>query len=244
MENPSPITAEVPAIKTQEFNWQTSVPLAIVIAGLMISSSVLYVGNFGDATIAQAPDEPVIVADPQVLIGTNEPAIGSVTAKVTIVEFSDFQCPFCRSFFEDTYGQLKKAYIDTGKVRLIFRDFPLSFHAAAKPAALAAQCANDQGKFWEYHDALFIEQAKQGNGTVTFGATELKLWASQLGLNMTTFNTCFDSAQHEQGIADDVRIGSDAGVSGTPSFFINGKLLVGAQPFSAFQQLIEKELKN
>jgi protein-disulfide isomerase len=246
MENPS----IVPAEKAPTSSWHTNVPLAIIIAGLMVSSSIVYVGKFGTATIAQAPqavagdDTTAPVVDPKTLLGANDPSIGSADAKVTIVEFSDFQCPFCRAFFEDTYAQLKKTYIDTGKARLVFRHFPLSFHPAAKPAALAAQCANDQSKFWQYHDKIFIEQAKKGNGTVEFGSTELKLWASQLGLNMETFNSCFDSAKYAKDIEDDIQVGSNAGVSGTPSFFINGKLLVGAQPFSAFQKAIDAELGN
>lgn len=235
-------------MNTETPAWLTA-PIAILIAAVMVSASIIYVGSGSTASLLGAgsdvpsvSNKPVVVKDPATLFGPTDPSQGNPDAKVTIVEFSDFQCPYCRAFFEGAYTQIKQQYIDTGKVRLVFRDYPLSFHPAAKPAALAAGCAQDQGKFWEYHDRMFIEQGKQGTGTITFGATELKSWASQLGMNMTTFNNCLDSSKYAAAVEADTKAGAAAGVSGTPSFFINGELLVGAQPFATFKAAIDKAL--
>lgn len=226
--------------------WLTA-PVAILLGAVMVSATLMYTRTGGTAAIgggtAVATPTPVVIKDPSTLFGPTDPVLGNADAKVTIVEFSDFQCPFCRAFFTDAYAQIKTAYIDTGKAKLVYRDFPLSFHPASKPAALAAQCANDQGKFWEYHDKVFSEQEKLGQGTVTFGVPELKTWAAQIGLNMAQFNPCLDSAKHEADVAADTAAGTAAGVSGTPSFFINGKLVVGAQPFSVFKAAIDAALK-
>ena len=173
----------------------------------------------------------------------DDPFMGDKNAPVTIIEFSDFQCPFCRRFWSDTLSQIKTQYIDTGKVKLVYRDFPLdSIHPGAKPAAEAAECAEDQGKFWEMHDKIFEEQNKQGQGTVQFGVTDLKNWAGELGLDQDKFDSCLDDGKYADEVAKDFQDGAQAGVQGTPSFFINGKQLSGAQPFAAFQQAIDAEL--
>jgi protein-disulfide isomerase len=164
-----------------------------------------------------------------------DPSIGSKDAKVTIIEFSDFQCPFCERFFSQTYPQIKSAYIDTGKVRFVYRDFPLSFHAMAQKSAEAGECANEQGKFWEYHDKIFQNQQ-------SLSIDNLKSWAKQLGLDTTKFNTCLDTDKYKTEVQNDLSDGISLGVSGTPAFFINGKPLIGAQPFAAFQQIIDVEL--
>lgn len=230
--------------------WLSS-PIAILIGAVMISGSILYSGAGGSASIGTPNDEPtddpsgeqVVIEDPDQLIQKDDPIIGSSNAPVTIVEFSDFQCPFCRSFWSGAYAQIKSEYIDTGKVRLVFRDYPLSFHPAAKPSAVAANCAHAQGKFWQFHDKMFAEQAKQGQGTVTYGIAELKQWGAQIGLDATTFDACLGSSKYDAEIEQDVADGTKYGVSGTPSFFINGTLLVGAQPFSAFKAAIDAALE-
>lgn len=191
---------------------------------------------------AQATPTPVARVTDAVKLADNDPVLGKSSAKVTIVEFSDFQCPYCRKFYNEAYAQLKKEYIDTGKAKLIFRDYPLPFHDGAKPAAMAAQCANDQGKYWQFHDKMFEEQDKKGTGTVPFTTTDLKLWASQIGVNTTTFNQCLDSQKYATEVDADAQAGQTFGVDGTPSFFINGKLIVGAQPFSVFKAAIDEEL--
>ena len=219
-------------------------PGAILIAALMISGSVVFyslnAGKLG-ANIKQAGDT---VAGQKVDVSVDDDAfIGNEKAKVTVVEFSDFQCPFCRSFWSGAYQQIKKEYIDTGKIKFVYRDYPLPFHPASQVSAEASECAHEQGKFWEMHDKIFGEQAKQGTGTVTYGTPELKKWASQIGLNSAQFNQCLDSRKYKSEVEKDLADGSAYGVSGTPTLFINGQIIVGAQPFSAFKAVIDKELK-
>jgi protein-disulfide isomerase len=241
----------------RKFLESINAPLAILIAAVMISGSILYAGGSRNASLAgndqqaaQASPTPTKIANPKTLFGPDDAALGNANAKVTIVEFSDFQCPYCRKFFVDTFAQLKKDYIDTGKVQLIFRNFPLSFHPAAKPAALAAQCAKDQGKFWEYHDAVFEQQQRMEPDpsavpkTITFGIPELKSWAAKIGLDASQFNSCLDSQKYASKVDADTNAGTAVGVSGTPSFFIDGTLVVGAQPYSQFKALIDAELKR
>lgn len=229
-----------------------SIPMAILVAAAMVSGSVLYVGSGGQAAgllpsaqqpADQQPDAAApTIKDPSSLFTADDPMIGNPKAKVTIVEFGDFQCPFCRQFWNDTYGQLKKDYIDTGKVRFVTRAFPLSFHPAARPAALASLCAQEQGKFWEFRDKVFGEQEKQGQQTITFGIPEIKSWVSTIGMNNQQFNSCLDSQKYASKVDADTAAGTTAGVSGTPSFFINGQQIVGAQPYSSFKQIIDKLL--
>ena len=121
---------------------------------------------------------------------------------------------------------------------------PLSFHPAAKISAEAAECADDQGKYWEYHDKIFEEQDKQGGGTIQYGVEDLKKWALEIGLNTSKFNNCVDSGKYKEEVEKDIADGSIAGATGTPSFFINGRRLVGAQPFTAFKAVIEEELNK
>jgi protein-disulfide isomerase len=160
---------------------------------------------------------------------------GDEDAPVTIVEFSDFQCPFCSRFFVQTLPSIQQQYIATGKVKLVYKDFPLdSIHPEATPAANAARCAGDQGKFWEFHDLLFAN-------TQTLGDASYKAWATQLGLDTATFNSCVDSQEHLSAIRQDLVEGQQAGIRGTPGFLLNGRIISGACPFTTFQQAIAAE---
>ncbi len=160
------------------------------------------------------------------------PVRGSATAAVTILEFSDFQCPYCvRS--RPTVAKIRETYGD--KVRWAFRHFPLGFHDKAEKAGEAAACAGDQGKFWEMHDRLWASTEK-------LAVPDLKQHAVALGLDAAKFDQCLDSGQHAGLVARDEETGQGYGVSGTPAFFVNGRPLVGAQPFEAFQQVIDDEL--
>lgn len=200
-----------------------------------ITGNVIDNGDGGDVVVPDdGGDEPTGKVD--VTVGDN-PAEGDKNAPVTIVEFSDFQCPYCGRFYSQTYTQIREQYIKTGKVKVYFRNFPLSFHENAQKAAEAVECAGEQGKFWEMHDKLFENQDK-------LDVASLKQYAKDLKLDTTKFNTCLDSGKMASKVQKDFSDGSSFGVSGTPSFFINGKLLVGAQPFSAFQQEIEAALKE
>lgn len=171
----------------------------------------------------------------------DDAVLGSMDAQVTIIEFSDFQCTACRSHFTKIMPALKKKYIDTGKVRFVYRDFPLSTkHPDAQKAAEAAGCAKEQGKFWEMHDKIFEGQNKLGTGTVSIPVESLKQYATELRLDMEAFNACFDSGQMTTEVQKDYDDGIAAGVEYTPTFFINGEKLVGAAPLSSFEALINK----
>ena len=163
---------------------------------------------------------------------------GSRNAKVTIVEFSDFQCPFCGRFYSETLSQIEQNYINNNKVKFVYADFPLeSIHPNAFPAALAARCAGEQDKFWEFHDKLFENQA-------LLSESNYKQWAQELGLDTDKFNSCFDSKKYENQIRDDFQDGSSQGISGTPGFIINNQLVSGAQPYQVFEQAIEAALAS
>jgi len=172
------------------------------------------------------------------------PVLGDANAKVTIVEFSDFQCPFCRSFWKDTLPQIKKEYIDTGKVKLAFRHYPLSFHPMAQKTAEGAECANDQDKFWEFHDVVYEKQDAQGQGTITYTNEDLATWAGEVGIDSAAFTTCLDSGKHASKITEDMSAGTAGLIDATPAFYVGDQLLVGAQPFSAFKAVIDQQLAN
>lgn len=167
-------------------------------------------------------------------------AYGDDNAPVTMVEFTDYQCPFCKRHFDETNGQIVSDFINTGKVRYVFRDLPLSFHPNARPAANAARCAGDQAKYLEMHDMLFSKQDEWVNQSDP-GAT-FKSFASNLGLNAGTFASCYDNQSHDDAIGADLTLASKVGATGTPTFFINGTKVVGAQPYSAFQAAIDAAL--
>jgi len=169
----------------------------------------------------------------------DDPVKGDKDAPVTIVEFSDFQCPFCQRFYQQTMPSIEENYVKTGKVKIVFRDFPLSFHQNAQKAAEAAECADDQGKFWEYHDMLFEKGKGDGTG---LAVADLKSYAQTLGLNTATFNNCLDSGKYTSEVQKDQADGTSYGVRGTPAFFVNGQLISGAQPYANFQQVIDAEL--
>lgn len=171
---------------------------------------------------------------------SNEPMIGNADAPITIVEFSDFECPFCGRFFDQTYPELKEKYIDTGKAKLVFKDFPLSFHPMAKPSAIAATCVFElegDDAFFEMHDMIFQGQASLSD-------SKLKDWALEVGVDEAEYDSCITDSKIADEVDADFNEGAALGVSGTPSFIINGKLLVGAQPFSEFEKIIEAELNN
>ena len=167
------------------------------------------------------------------------PVKGKENAPVTIVEFSDYECPFCSKFFTETYSLIKKNYIDKGKVKLVFKDFPLSnIHKNAQKAAEAARCVREQKSddgYFRMHDKLFTNQEN-------LSIENYKKWARSLGVNGEKFDTCLDEGRFASAVESDFIYGQQLGVGGTPAFFINGKLVSGAQPYSVFEQIIEEEL--
>jgi protein-disulfide isomerase len=176
----------------------------------------------------------------------DDPVMGDANARVTIIEFGDYQCPICRLFWKDTLPRLRKEYIDTGKVKLVFRDFPLPGHPMAVPSAMGTECAEDQGRFWEFHDKVYREQdrrAREGE-VFEFRVNDLKRWAADIKLDTAAFNECLDSGKYKQEVAADYAAAAGVGLHGTPVFFINGRALSGAHPFATFQKIIEEELKK
>lgn len=220
---------------SQPAKYSLSVPMSIVVAGLLVAGAVWFRGSGNvDTTATIGGNRPI-----KVEVG-NLPALGQEKAKVAVVEFGDYQCPFCGRFFQQTEPMIREQYVKTGQAKFIWRDFaflgPESFWAAE-----AARCANDQGKFWQYHDILFNRQSGENQGA--FNKDNLKKFAGELGLNQAAFDECLDSGQHTQAVKDDTDYGRALGVGGTPATFVNGQIVEGAQPFEVFKTLIENNLK-
>ncbi len=164
--------------------------------------------------------------------------LGDAGAAVTLTEYSDFQCPFCARFFRDTEPQIIKDYVDTGKVRFVYRHFPLPSHSNAQKAAEAAECAADMGgqdAFWQMHEKMF-------QNSNLLSESNLKRFAGEIGLNTTEFNACLGSGMMRSRVVRDQQEGQRLGVTATPTFFVNTQKIEGAQPFSAFKTAIESKL--
>ena len=176
-----------------------------------------------------------VMLDPprQAVATEGSPAKGPANAPIELVEFSDFQCPFCFRA-TPTVNQVLSTYGD--KIHFVYRHYPLPNHPNARPAAEAAACAGEQGKFWPYHDRLFEDPSK-------LGQSELKRHAANLGLDTAKFDSCVDSHKLKAIVETDMQAGQEAGVDGTPAFFINGRMISGAQPFEVFKQIIDEELE-
>jgi len=176
------------------------------------------------------------------------PSLGPQDAPITIVEFSDYQCPYCTRWHEETYSQLMAAYPD--KIRFVYRNYPLSFHQNALLSAQAALCAGEQNQYWTYHDKLFAEKTLVNNAEgTTLDASAYVGFANDLQLDGASFETCLTSGKYAQQVQDDVNFANslptengEPAVGGTPTFFINGKRLVGAYPLSYFTQIIDADL--
>ncbi|MEK6889722.1 MAG: DsbA family protein [Nanoarchaeota archaeon] len=220
-----------------------------LLAILIIGGIVVFTGD-KTPTVYAVPsgnnDVPGAVARAEVS-ADDDAVLGDKNAPVTVIEFSDYQCPFCRKFWQDTMPELKKNYIDTGKVKFVYRDFPLGFHDGAIPYAMAAECAREKGgdkAYFKMHDKIFAEQNILDGGGVSStvqypGAETLKKWAKDIGYDI---GSCLDNGKYKSEIQKDLTDGSNSGVQGTPGFFVNGQVLSGAQPYSAFKQLIDAEL--
>ena len=197
--------------------------------------------------LLQGPPEPTQLLPENLIAVADAPSRGNPEALLTLIEFSDYQCPFCARHARDTFAEIDKTYVSTGKIRYVFRNFPIeSIHPQAFRAQEAAACAEEQGKFWEMHARLFDNQK-------ALGAEDLPKHAQAIGLEMSQFQTCFDSRRLSARIRQDISEGRSLGVSGTPMFFIgmtqpkDGKvkalrMLRGAQDFEAFRSAIESLL--
>jgi protein-disulfide isomerase len=186
-----------------------------------------------DTLKAKTPVRVTLEPPRQTVSAGKSPAKGGANAQVEVIEFADFQCPFCLAA-APTVKRVVETYGD--RIRLVYRNYPLPNHPQAQPAAEAAQCANEQGKFWPYHDRLFAEAGKLMD-------EDLKKAAADLGLDAARFNACVDERRYKSVVEADQKAGNEAGVNGTPAFFVNGRLLSGAQPFEAFKRVIDEELE-
>ena len=185
------------------------------------------------AEVQATPTPPIVVAN---VSADDDPSWGPDDATVTIVEFSDFQCPYCARFALDTYPQIKQQY--EGKVKFVYRDYPLTaIHQYAEKAAEAAGCASNQDKYWEYFDLLWTKQD-------ALDEESLKSYAADLGLDTDAFNGCLDSGTYVDEIQNDIQEGRSYGVEGTPAFFVNGQFISGALPFADFKTVIDAALEG
>jgi len=225
--------------------------------------AIIATGGLGRIS-SSADDSGNTVMEVEVSVD-DDPVLGDPNAPITMIEFSDFECPFCKSFFEETLPQIKSAYIDTGKVRFVLRDLPLPFHEpAASKEALAANCARDQGgdeKYFLYHDEIFARTASNAEGMKT---ADYAAAATKIGLNVAAFNSCLSTDKFKDEVAKDLADVTALSQKlaekypqtfqgiGTPTFIIGktdssgtftGQVVSGAQPFASFQQVIDDLLK-
>jgi len=245
---------------------------AVLIGAIIVSGTLIYISRLAsrrlDAVVsavqtagqntagqaaganAQAPSQPS-AAQPsapaaagtpvKITLAPNTPYLGASNAKVTVVEFADYECPFCQQFFKNVFPELKAKYIDTGKIKFVYQDFAF-LGPDSNTAAEASHCAEDQNKFWQYHDYLFNNQGQEGSGWAT--ADHQKQFAAAVGLNTVKFSQCLDSGKYKQEVLNETAAGKSYGVSGTPTVFVNGQIIVGAQPVTSFEQAIDAALKK
>ena len=236
----------------------------IVIVGIAAFFAGTYTSNFNSDEISQADlDEAIAKLELKILqnqlpteqpippvkiSADNDPIIGDPNAPITIIEFSDFQCPFCARFHVQTLPSIYEEYIDQGKVKLVFRDFPIqSIHPNALPASIAAECANDQDKFKEMHDKLFENQNNWNKEETTSALSMFVQYAEEIEIEKNEFESCLTSGKHINDIRKDLDDGREYGVTGTPGFFVgNDEIgyveLKGAQPFESFKKIIDAQL--
>lgn len=267
-------TTEEPikVVKPKSMNPVYALPAAILVGAILISASIFYntklfiakglnganttvLGtNAGQGGVPSAPQPtaPTQAEGPANVSIDDDPVMGSKNAPVTIIEFSDYECPFCKRSFTDVIPNLKKDYIDTGKVKFVYRDLPLSFHQNAHKEAQAAECARTQGgdtAYYKYHDQIFTKTTSNGTG---LALDQLPVIAKDLGLNVSQFQQCLDTEKFKAEVDKDIADASAAGASGTPTWFIgkstsngtiDGTRIVGAQPYAAFKTIIDQQLK-
>jgi protein-disulfide isomerase len=189
------------------------------------------------AGLKEAAGFKLILDAPRVEVAApaGEPAMGAgPEAAVTIVEFSDYECPYCKR----AYPEMKRLMDEYGdRVRLVYRDYPLDFHTKARPAAVAARCAGDQDKYWEYHENLMTSVG-------SLDRTDLVTRGENLGLDMMAFNTCLDGGSHDAALDKALEDGAALGVTGTPTMFVNGRMMVGVVPYGALKALVDEELER
>lgn len=218
-------------------------PSSIIVAALLIGVAIIYsVGSKSLPSRNVEQGNSDFDASNLLALTKEDVALGNLEAPITIIEYSDFQCPFCGFFYTNVESLLKENYISTGKVKLVYRHFAF-LGEESSAAAAASECAKDQGKFWKFHDFLFdneIKDNREHNGNLNRDL--FMSIASDLGLNQNTFAVCLDSGKYTQKVENDLASGKKVGVRATPTTFINGQKVEGALPYSEFKKIIDQEL--
>ncbi|TAK67918.1 MAG: DsbA family protein [Dehalococcoidia bacterium] len=213
--------------------------VGIFVLGMFVHSRMSGDGTSTAAPVAQAQVATTAPANASGRVDVSaddDPARGPEDARVTVIEFADFQCPYCGRFHAQTLPLILRDYGD--RIRFVYRDFPLTAsHPYAEKASEAGECAHEQGKFWQYHDVLYLNQT-------ALDRASLSRYAQNVGLDTAAFDSCVDSSKYATEVANDLQAGSAAGVRGTPAFFVNGQLISGAQPYSVFKTAIDAALAN
>jgi len=252
-EESAPLEAQKPpAITISIQSWTTPiVGVVMLVLGLLVGYYVrpLMLSQVqSEASVDSSPPVGIPTADNsaaqqelmETVLAKTRHFKGDPDAPVTIIEFADFQCPYCGRFFAETKPQIDEQYMQSGKVRFAYFNFAF-LGPESNWAAEAAECAADQDKFWEYHDKLYDSQSGENQGA--FNKDNLKQFAEELGLDASAFNECLDSGKYSQLVQDESSLASSIGVRSTPTFLINGQAVVGAQPYEIFQQTIDSLLK-
>lgn len=263
----SPAVTPKPVVPEREINYRPFIIVGTLFFILGFAMGSLYTrvksleagatGAKQQAGAQPAGNQPAAQqAKAELKVTDEDPALGPKNAKVTVVEFADFQCPFCGAFsglddkmiknmqsrdpsWQPAISNIKKDYVQSGKVRLVWKDYPF-LGAESNWAAEAGRCAMDQNKFWEWHDYMFSHQNGENQGS--FSKDNLKKFAAELKLNTDTFNNCLDSGKYTAKVQQSLSEGQGVGVNGTPATFINGKLVSGAASYTQFKTMIDEEL--
>ncbi|MBM3233295.1 DsbA family protein [Candidatus Pacearchaeota archaeon] len=215
------------------------VPVFVTVDGNYIVPNPLAISPTAPSLVPQQQQRPPADTKVEVTEG-DSPVKGSKSAKIAIVEFSDYECPFCKKFYIETYKQIVKDYVDTGKARIVFKDFPLSIHSKAQKAHEAALCVKEQlgdMGYFKMHDKLFENQE-------SLSIENYKKWAREFDSSGVKFDQCLDTGKYESKVKENLAYGQQLGVTGTPAFFINGKPVRGAQPYEVLKRLIDAELTS
>ena len=252
--------SEMPEVESSQYLSAWIIATGILLGSIILSLSMflsvrLLVKSFSQNSTGLAVQAPVAPsaavqnnagptptpgAPVNITLAANTPFLGNANAKVTVIEYADYQCPFCEQFEKNVWPQLKSQYVDTGKIKFVYQDFAF-LGADSNTAGEAAFCAQDQNKFWEYHDYLFNHQGQENSGWAT--ADKQKLFAGAVGLNTSQFSQCLTNGKHKQDVLNQTAAGKTYGVTGTPTVFVNGVSIVGAQPYNSFKTAIDNALK-
>ncbi len=232
-------------------------PISILVAAVMIGGAITFATLYGGApapsgtagaTVPNAQPQPSVSATQVMQLTSHDSILGNANAPVTLIEYGDYQCPFCGEFFSQTQPQIVANYVNTGKVRMVFRNLAF-LGPESTAAAQAAECAEDQNKLWPYHDALYagkVAEVQKGGSEDDgfFNRTLFLKLASHVGLNVPQFTSCIDSNKFASQVAQEKADAAAAGVDSTPTVFINSTQVVGAQPYSAFKAVIDASLQK